>query len=54
MENFTSILQGDLKKYLRTCKTSQDKLVAEDMPLKWCYQLAVALKFLHDQKLTHP
>ncbi|KRT78381.1 protein kinase, partial [Oryctes borbonicus] len=46
--------QGDLKKYLRMCKSSQDKLVAEEMPLRWCYQLTLALKFLHDQKLTHP
>ncbi|KAI4470225.1 serine/threonine-protein kinase lmtk1 [Holotrichia oblita] len=46
--------QGDLKKYLKMCKAAQDKLVPEDMPLKWCYQLTLALKFLHDQKLTHP
>ncbi|EEZ99620.2 uncharacterized protein LOC103313170 isoform X2 [Tribolium castaneum] len=46
--------QGDLKNYLRQNKPTADKLLSTEYPLVWCCQLSSALKFLHENRLSHP
>ncbi|XP_044259276.1 uncharacterized protein LOC123007849 isoform X2 [Tribolium madens] len=46
--------QGDLKNYLRQNKSNAEKLLSTEYPLVWCCQLSSALKFLHENRLSHP
>ncbi|XP_049818372.1 uncharacterized protein LOC109603335 isoform X2 [Aethina tumida] len=47
--------QGDLKKYLRQNKSkSENSILSTEYPLIWCCQLTSALKFLHENNVTHP
>lgn len=46
--------KGDLKQYLLSQKASGEKFLTSELPLRWCWQLASALKHLHFFKLAHP
>lgn len=51
---FTSFLQGDLKKYLNEQANKKEGFLTSELPLRWCGQLAAAVKHLHHQNVTHP